>query len=265
MKKSLVFIFSLLVTMLASVANATSAAGQQYITMIVSGGPASLRQASEGIYSTNIREREVLDVVAEAILRDYRKSDRSAEDAVAWACRALGQSGDARYRNVLEAVVHDSSSKKLRKYADQALDNLPKDSKDAYQPGSVNLDEMRDHPGKAQAVESSHKATKAGKADKAESAREESRDTTASGHGSFADIREGMSSDEVANLIGMPTSQTSHITGKAFRPFYFGGDTARVIYLYKGKGRIVFSRTSMHTTVFRVVEIQPNPDESGYP
>ena len=74
-----------------------------------------------------------------------------------------------------------------------------------------------------------------------------------------------MSMQEAVDLVGEPTSSTSHVTGKAFNPFYYGSDTARLIYLYKGRGRILFSQSSSYSNTWRVMEVQINPAETGYP
>ena len=74
-----------------------------------------------------------------------------------------------------------------------------------------------------------------------------------------------MSMEEVFALIGQPTATTSRITGKAWAPFYYGGDTTRMFALYKGKGRIIFSNASRYTPVWRVIEVVSDPAESGYP
>ena len=43
----------------------------------------------------------------------------------------------------------------------------------------------------------------------------------------FAKIKMGMGMDEVYALIGQPSDTGHHITGKAFIPYYYGGDTQR--------------------------------------
>ena len=55
----------------------------------------------------------------------------------------------------------------------------------------------------------------------------------------------GMSESEVTAVLGPQTSTDSHITGKAFRPFnYSGRDTVRIVYYWKGLGRVEFSAGS---------------------
>ena len=75
-----------------------------------------------------------------------------------------------------------------------------------------------------------------------------------------------MSAQELTGVLGEPTATTTHMTGKAFIPFNFGArDVQRMLYLYKGVGRIELSLKSAYEGVFRVVTITPNPDETGYP
>jgi hypothetical protein len=73
-----------------------------------------------------------------------------------------------------------------------------------------------------------------------------------------------MSIGEVYALIGQPTDTSSHITGKSFIPYYYGGDTHRMEAIYKGLGRIVFSPRNAFTSDMQVIEINYDPKEPGY-
>jgi hypothetical protein len=57
----------------------------------------------------------------------------------------------------------------------------------------------------------------------------------------LAKIHEGMSKAEMFSLLGPPTDQDTSVTGKAFIPFYFGGDTTATRMHYKGLGRVYVS------------------------
>src|SRR5207247_1966282 len=57
----------------------------------------------------------------------------------------------------------------------------------------------------------------------------------------LAKIHEGTSKGEMIYLLGQPTDQETTITGKAFIPFYVGGDTTVTRMLYKGLGRVYVS------------------------
>jgi len=79
-------------------------------------------------------------------------------------------------------------------------------------------------------------------------------------------VKEGMSMQEVYDLVGQPTASTTHQTGKAWIPFNFkGSDNVRTIALFKGQGRVVFSNESNFSGGWRVKEVQLNENESGYP
>ena len=80
----------------------------------------------------------------------------------------------------------------------------------------------------------------------------------------FAKIKKGMGMNEVYATIGTPTDTSSHITGKQFIPYYYGGDTHRVEALYKGQGRIVFAPRHAFTSDLEVVEINYDPNERGF-
>jgi hypothetical protein len=57
----------------------------------------------------------------------------------------------------------------------------------------------------------------------------------------FAKLKIGMTLAQVEKLIGHPTRQWQHPTGKASIPFYFGPDRWVVQYAYKGEGVLTFN------------------------
>ena len=80
----------------------------------------------------------------------------------------------------------------------------------------------------------------------------------------FAQLRIGMSQREAEDLVGRPTDTDSHITGKQFIPFYFGGDAYRVVEFFKGQGQLEFAPRSFASQANALVRIVNNPAESGY-
>jgi hypothetical protein len=231
-------------------------AGTRYVKMLANGGPSSMRSAAESIYNTGNTDQDVLDAAAEALLTNYRKNPTSETyaDSMAWLCRALGNSNNARYQPVVAEVAKNAESRKLKKHCDRAAGDLPKAGGTAYVAGSFDLTKFKEGAAGAAPV-----ATAAAGAAPAAGA------PAAAGKG-FSVVKEGMSKEEVESLIGVPTAVTSHITGNAFRPFNFkGSDTHRVIALYKGVGRIIYSNSSAYTSTYRVVEIVEDSSESGYP
>ena len=231
---------------------ALTAGGQRNIEMLVKGGPESQKDAAQSIVNGSERDPEVLDVAAEVLLQVYQRPGFIEVDATAWLCKALGSSGNGRYRGVLQEVAEKAAERKVKKYATQSLDMLPQGNTAPYHPGTVNLAKLRNTEVRAQERPAANSKTQKTRA--------------AGGEGATFDrITNGMSMQEVYDLIGQPTSSTSRITGKAWAPFYYGGDTTRMFALYKGQGRIVFSNTSRYATVWRVIEIVRDPAESGYP
>jgi hypothetical protein len=229
-----------------------TAGGQRNIEMLVKGGPESQKDAAQSIFNGSERDPEVLDVVAEVLLQIYQRPGFIEVDATAWLCKALGSSGNGRYRMVLQEVADKAAERKVKKYASQALDMLPQGNTPPYRPGTVNIAKLRNTEVRAQ-----EKPVVTSKSQKTHSA--------GGDDASFDRITNGMSMQEVYDLIGQPTASTSRITGKAWAPFYYGGDTTRMFALYKGKGRIVFSNSSRYSSVWRVIEIVRDPAESGYP
>jgi hypothetical protein len=239
---------------------ARTAGESRAIEMLVRGGPESQRDVAQSIYNGIERSPEVLDIAAEVLLQTYRRSGFVQIDATSWLCKALGASGNGRYRRVLEEVADQAVDKKVRKYATQALGMLPANEAAPYLPGTVDLAKLRD--GAITAQEQPPTRTQGGPPTRTQGGPPATGDT---GTASFDRISHGMSMEEVFARIGQPTATTSRVTGKAWAPFYYGGDTARMFALYKGKGRIVFSNASRFAPVWRVIDIVHDPTESGYP
>jgi hypothetical protein len=80
----------------------------------------------------------------------------------------------------------------------------------------------------------------------------------------FAKLQFGMGQKEVMDTVGHPTDQKTYVTGKAWIPFYFGGDRWRHEMFYKGDGRLVFAGGSGYGQVGYLLKIIVDPKESGY-
>ncbi len=259
MRKTIIFvsIFTMFTMFLTIVpAMAVSPAEQKYINEIIGGNAALLRRAAKEIYHNGVRNRAVLDVLSEKLLESYNYSGRTGIDTISWGCKAIGRSGDLRYKNVLETIKNNTGYRKIRKYAEKSIRMMPMGtSKNPYIQGSVNLAAMRRKLEKGQynipvIYKSKHARTKC---------------RTYKKTSSLTKIKKGMTLKEVNSLIGYPTSTTSHLTGKTFIPFYYGGDSARRINLYKGKGKIIFTHTSGFSRTWRVKKVIIDPKETGYP
>ena len=80
----------------------------------------------------------------------------------------------------------------------------------------------------------------------------------------LARVTNGMSEAQVVEILGPPTSQQNYTTGKAWIPYYYGPDTGRLDYRYKGVGLVSFSR-NRYSGATQVVRVDSDPNEDGYP
>jgi hypothetical protein len=80
----------------------------------------------------------------------------------------------------------------------------------------------------------------------------------------FSRLQIGMPMKQVTDLIGEPTDSGANITGKAFIPFYFGNDTARIRSYYRNEGYLEFNAQRWGGTSYRLIGIHVDRNEQGY-
>lgn len=78
----------------------------------------------------------------------------------------------------------------------------------------------------------------------------------------LAKVELGMNDYQVRKVLGDPDNARAYITGKSWIPFYYGTDTSRMDWMYKGMGRVVFSRNQYSGTL-KVIRIDYNPNETA--
>jgi hypothetical protein len=79
----------------------------------------------------------------------------------------------------------------------------------------------------------------------------------------FARVEIGMSRTAVEKLIGGPDDTDSHITGRQFTPFYFGGDTMRYEAFYKNEGQLTYSNSSRYSAPDTLIIISVDRKATG--
>lgn len=94
----------------------------------------SLRQIAAGYARSGITDPEMLDVMAGFIWAQRLTDDNATADAAAHLCHALGNSGNPRYRNLLERVADEATSSALQRHARQSLKLLSGDTDAPYGP-----------------------------------------------------------------------------------------------------------------------------------
>jgi hypothetical protein len=78
----------------------------------------------------------------------------------------------------------------------------------------------------------------------------------------LAKVKIGMNDVDVRKALGEPTSAKNYMTGKQWIPFYWGPDTGRTDWMYKGQGRVVFSR-NRYSGGLKVIKVSYDPHEKG--
>ncbi|HEY9546676.1 MAG TPA: hypothetical protein VIR56_11750 [Solimonas sp.] len=235
--------------LVAGTSYAALSAGDQYnLDQIRSGSPVGIRSAAQNIQASGNSPELVTDTLAEALLTNQNNAGTTYIDALSWSCKALAATGNKRYYSALKTVAdNDGAHRKLRKYCNKAADQLGSAEGPQYAAGSAAL------KGRAASASKSETAAVAASA------------PPAGGYKPLSEAKVDMSMQQVYSIIGPPTSTNSHITGKAFIPFNFRGkDSYRSIAHYKGQGRIVFSNSSAYSSDQRVLEVQMDPNESGF-
>ncbi len=80
----------------------------------------------------------------------------------------------------------------------------------------------------------------------------------------FTRLQIGMSLGQARDLVGQPTDQGAHVTGKAFIPFFYGSDRYRYEMVYKGQGRLIFAGSSGYDSNAHLIWIIHSAAEQGY-
>jgi len=79
----------------------------------------------------------------------------------------------------------------------------------------------------------------------------------------FAKLQIGMSRTAAEKLIGVPDDSDTHITGRSFTPFYFGGDTQRYEAFYKNEGQLTYSNDGRFSAPDTLIIISVDRKASG--
>ena len=95
---------------------------ETYVKQIKSQNPLAQRDAAKRIIRAQMFGPEVMDVVEEYLLKGFniRTKNRDHVDAMAWMIKALGATGDTKYRPTLEKIQAEGG-RKLRGYAKKSL------------------------------------------------------------------------------------------------------------------------------------------------
>ncbi len=78
----------------------------------------------------------------------------------------------------------------------------------------------------------------------------------------LAQVAVGMKPDQVKQIMGEPTSETTYMTAKMWIPWYFG-PTHQTDWKYKDLGRVVFVNNRWSGQIQSVTRVDYDPAEDG--
>ncbi|MFC4701789.1 hypothetical protein ACFO4O_16680 [Glaciecola siphonariae] len=93
------------------------------LALLTEGDLASLKKGARAIVDRKVQSQALLDTAAEILITHYADAADNKIDTLSWVATALGQAKSGRYLAVLTEVEENGSHRKLRKYADRALEN----------------------------------------------------------------------------------------------------------------------------------------------
>jgi len=98
----------------------------KHMTMLKSDEISMIKDAAKELCRSIIDDQRVYDAASEVLLEMYKQKSLSKEniDTLAWLCKALGASGMEKYKTVLDEIINDTSSEKLKKHATKSREML---------------------------------------------------------------------------------------------------------------------------------------------
>lgn len=98
----------------------------KYLRMLETNNTREQKSAAQLMVKSNLRDIVVLDAVEKIILNGYKTSGTDQDrndtvDTLSWLCKALGASGNSKYRATLTKVASDAPNRKLKGYAEKSL------------------------------------------------------------------------------------------------------------------------------------------------
>lgn len=99
-----------------------------YLNILLKGGHASKVQMLERLQWSGLSDPRLYDEIEKQLLAQYQNEelDKYENSLLSHRARALGYSGNEKYRNSLAQVNKGANSKRVRKHAKKALSELGK-------------------------------------------------------------------------------------------------------------------------------------------
>lgn len=132
MKNLLGVLFSLLIFSSATATAGTSVNAEikDYIKTFKTGSHLQQERACQTLEWAGLSDTRIFDLVEKNLLAGYQNAtSKAAINEMSWLVKALGFSGQEKYRNTIDEVAASGSHKKLRKYAVGSSKSLAKYTK----------------------------------------------------------------------------------------------------------------------------------------
>lgn len=111
----------------AGINNNLSPEENKAIAMVRSGDPSLMKNGAKTSIHNSFSGSEVTDAIKEELLKALDSpsaSSRNMVDAMAWMCKALGASGNSKYRDTLTTVLDKTRDRNLKRHAQNSLNLL---------------------------------------------------------------------------------------------------------------------------------------------
>lgn len=205
----------------ASVATAAPRGRDYADTMLLtSDSDYDIRMAAKALHRDGAQRPASLDLLAEVVWAACAGKRQLERDALAWAAKAIGASGQARYAALLDYCLGKVDEAKSIRYLSEARSALPAGGRASFAGGRVNLAQVRD-----QAVRASQPRS-------------------AQATSQFDALRKGQTIDDVYATLGRPDEvRAETITGRKMGhgPVQIRDSRDTIAFAYRGAGTIRFA------------------------
>lgn len=99
----------------------------KYLRMIDSNNAKEQKEAAQLIVKAKLSDTVVLDAVERVLSKGYQMTTNDRDDRIdtlSWLCKALGESGQSKYKAILSKVASEAPHQKLKGYAEKSLNQL---------------------------------------------------------------------------------------------------------------------------------------------
>ncbi len=206
---------------MATAAPVPAPGGREYAEtmLLTSESDFDVRLAAKSLYRPGPRRQSSLDLLAEVTWATCSGKRKMEPDALAWAAKALGASGQARYAALLDYCLANVSDGKSVRYLTEARSSLEGKTTASFAGGRVSLAQVRD-----QLIRSSR--PRSGQMEK-----------------QFDELRKGRTVDDIYGAFGRPDEvQAETVTGRKMGhgPVQIRNSKDTIAFVYRGAGTVRF-------------------------